>query len=61
MHSALYYRSQASIARWLASRVTDERAVEILKQTAQDYEETAEDLETGAIEIRHPDLMRQPR
>jgi hypothetical protein len=58
MDSALYYRSQAAIARRLASKVTNERAAEILKQTAQDYDELAEDLETGATEIRHPDLMR---
>jgi hypothetical protein len=58
MYSALHYRSQAAIARRLASKVTDEGAAEILKQTAQDYEEIAEDLETGAAEIRHPDLWR---
>ena len=58
MCSARYYRRQAAIARRLASKVTDEGAVEILKQTAQDYKQIAEDLETGAVEIRHPDLWR---
>jgi hypothetical protein len=58
MYSALYYRSQAAIARRLASKVTDEGAAEILEQTAQDYEDIAADLEAGAVEIRHPDLWR---
>jgi hypothetical protein len=29
--------------------------------TAQDYDNFAEDLENGAIEIRHPELMPQRR
>ena len=61
MDTALYYRRQAAIARRLAAKVTDEGAVEILMQTARDYEEIAEDLEAGAAEIRHPDLMRQTK
>ena len=61
MGAALYYRHQAAKARRLASKVTDERAAEILKQTARDYEEIAEDLEKGADEIRHPDLMPQTK
>jgi hypothetical protein len=28
---------------------------------ARDYKDIAEDLESGAIEIRHPDLMPQSR
>jgi hypothetical protein len=61
MHSALYYRGQAAIARRLASRVTDEGVAKILQETAQDYDDIAADLESGAVEIRHPDLMRQDR
>ena len=61
MGAALYYRHQAAKARRLASKVTDERAAEILKQTARDYEEIAADLESGAAEIRHPDLTQQNR
>ena len=51
MSSAQYYRNQAAIARRLASKVTDEAAAEILRQAAKDYEDIAEDLETGAVEI----------
>jgi hypothetical protein len=61
MHSALYDRTRASAARMLAKNVTDDRAAEILAQTAEDYEDIAEDLEIGAVEIRHPDLLPQRR
>jgi hypothetical protein len=39
--------------------VTDEGVSAILKQTARDYEEIAADLEKGAVEICHPELMPQ--
>jgi hypothetical protein len=34
---------------------------EMLAQMARDYDDIAEDLENGAIEIRHPELMPQQR
>ena len=60
MYSPLYYRSQAAIARRLASKASNEALSEFLTQTAEDYEEIALGLEneSGAGEIRHPDLMR---
>jgi hypothetical protein len=61
MHSPLYYRSQATIARRLASKVTNEGVSELLNQTAKDYADIALDLEAGVVEIRHPDLVRQQR
>ena len=61
MHSPLYYRSQATIARRLASKVTNEGVSEFLNQTAKDYADIALDLEAGVVEIRHPDLVRQQR
>jgi hypothetical protein len=30
-----------------------------LRSLGQDYDETAEDLEIGASEIRHPELLRE--
>jgi hypothetical protein len=33
----------------------------ILSQVAQEYEELAEDLEGGAVEIRHPELTLETR
>jgi hypothetical protein len=44
MRAALYYRSLATTARRLATKVTDEGAAEILRRTAQDYEEIADDI-----------------
>jgi hypothetical protein len=51
----------ASIARLLASKVTNENISAILRQTAQDYDGIAEDLESGVVEVRHPDPLRQQR
>ena len=57
MQDASYYREQAERARRLA-RVTTARAIEeSLARTAKDYSDIADDLESGAIEIRHPELM----
>ena len=61
MDSPLYYRTQASIARLLAYKVTNENISAILRQTAQDYDGIAEDLESGVVEVRHPDPLRQQR
>ena len=58
MHDPSYYRDQAERARRLARSVTDrERAKGILSEVAREYDEVAEDLESGAIEIRHPELI----
>jgi hypothetical protein len=61
MRDADYYREQAERARRL-SRLINHRQVEAqLYQMAQDYDDIAEDLEVGAIDIRHPELMPQGR
>jgi hypothetical protein len=61
MYDASYYREQAERALRLARVPTDSETQEALERVARDYEEIAEDLESGAIEIRHPDLMPQSR
>ena len=61
MHQPSYYRNQAERARRLAESATDRSLEDQLVRIAQDYDEIAEDLETGAIEIRHPELMPQTR
>ena len=33
----------------------------LLSQVAREYDDIAEDLENGAVEIRHPELMPQTR
>jgi hypothetical protein len=59
MHDPSYYRSQAERVRRLVMVPSDRETQDTLTQMAQDYLDIAEDLERGAIEIRHPELMPQ--
>ena len=61
MQDASYYREQAQRVRRLAGVPSDRETQETLLRMAQDYADIAEDLENGAIEIRHPELMPQSR
>jgi hypothetical protein len=61
MYQSSYYREQAARARRLARRTTDREVVSMLAEFARNYDEIAEDLDRGAIEIRHPELMPQGR
>lgn len=55
-HDAAYYREQAERAQRLARGMLRDDIVEPLSRMAQDYADTADELETGAIEIRHPEF-----
>jgi hypothetical protein len=59
MHSAKYYREQAAHARELSGKVHQDELREKFERVAEDYDDIAEDLETGAVEIRHPELLPQ--
>jgi hypothetical protein len=59
MHDPTYYRAQAAHARLLADGVVSNETAAALTQAAQDFDDIAVDLETGAVEIRHPELMPQ--
>ena len=61
MMDAGYYRQQAARARRLADGVANQEMQEQLKRIAIDYDDIATDLEQGAIEVRHPELMPQLR
>lgn len=61
MHDANHYRDQAERARWLARNVGDPEMRKTLEDLARDFDELAEDLELGAIEIRHAELLPQRR
>ncbi|HWE76611.1 MAG TPA: hypothetical protein VG328_25830 [Stellaceae bacterium] len=61
MQSAPYYQEQAERAERLASLVTDKAVETELHKIAEDYRDIALDLQNGAIEIRHPELMPQRR
>jgi hypothetical protein len=58
MQNAAYYRERAERVRWLARHGSD-GVYDELMHLAQDFEELADDLLHGAIEIRHPELMPQ--
>jgi hypothetical protein len=59
MHRALFYREQAERARRLAGAQTQGDTKALLNRVAQEYDELAEDLENGGVEIRHPELLPQ--
>jgi len=59
MQDADYYRAQAERARRMARSITNAEAERLLLQMAREYDDLAEDLEHGAVEIRHPELLPQ--
>jgi hypothetical protein len=59
MQDPSYYREQTERAQRLARSQTNRDVEGLLLRMAQDYEDLAEDLENGAIEIRHPELLPQ--
>jgi hypothetical protein len=61
MYEASYYRQQAQKAKRLAGMVHQPKVRDALNRTARDYEEIAYDLESGAVEIRHPEMLPQRR
>jgi hypothetical protein len=61
MHPASYYREQAAHARRMAGLMHQPDINEMLERMAQDFEDIASDLETGAVEVRHPELLPQLR
>lgn len=57
MKDIAYYREHAAHARRLAGMAHQGDLREILRDIAQDYDDIAEDLESGALDICHPELM----
>ena len=55
------FRGMAQRARRLAGMAHQSKVTEILRRAAQDFDEIAEDIEAGAAEIRHRELMLQTR
>jgi hypothetical protein len=54
-----YCGDRANHLRHLADMTWQHDLEVSLRSLAQDYDETAEDLEIGASEIRHPELLRE--
>lgn len=62
MMDADYYRGQAARARRFARQLHSYPYIHRqLHDMARDYDEIVADLESGAIEVRHRDLMPQER
>ncbi len=59
MQSASYYRQEAARARRLARTINHPEAHEALERMSRDYDDIAEDLDRGAIEITHPSRLPQ--
>ena len=57
MDLAARYRDKAERIRQLADLAWQPELKDMLRSLATDYEEIAEDIETGATEIRHPELL----
>ena len=57
MASAAYYRTKANNARRLADAAWQPELKDRLNGLADDYDEIAEDIETGSTDIRHPELL----
>ena len=57
MDGASYYRGRADHFRRLAEMTWQRDLEGVVRSLAQDYDETAEDLEAGATEARHPELL----
>jgi hypothetical protein len=61
MHEASYYRDQAARLRGFARQTSVIQVARDLERLASDFEDVADDLETGAVEIVYPDLLPQRR
>jgi hypothetical protein len=59
MHPASYYRERAERTRRIARLMHQPDIAETLLRMVQDFEDIAYDLETGAVDVRHPELLPQ--
>ena len=57
MNCVAHYRDQANHTRQLADAAWQLDLRDMLRCIAKDYDEVAEDIETGATEIRHGELL----
>jgi hypothetical protein len=57
MDRAAYFRDRAEQIRRLADAAWQPELKEALRRLANDYDEVAEDIETGAPTIRHSELL----
>ena len=56
-----YCRERAEHARRLVGLTHQSEMIEMLERMAEEFEDIASDLETGAVDVRHPELLPQLR
>lgn len=61
MDAAYYCRGRANHARQLAETALDDSLRAALLTMAQDYDELAVDIKSGAEAVRHPELLPEPK
>ena len=61
MHLPRYFREQAEHARRLANLAHQPEMMAMLQRMAEEFEDIAiaYDLETSAVDVRHPELLPQ--
>ena len=59
MADVSHYRERANHLRQLAEMTWQDDLEALLRRVAHDYDEVANDLEAGATEIRHKELIRE--
>jgi hypothetical protein len=57
MDRSSHYRDLADHAWQLAEATWQDDLGKLLRRLARDFDETAEDIEAGATEVRHPELL----
>ena len=57
MDRAAHFRRQADHARQLADATCQLDLEDLLRRLAKDYDEVADDIEMGATDIRHAELL----
>jgi hypothetical protein len=57
MDPASYYHHEADHARRLAEVTWQPDLEEMLRRLARDFDEIAEDIESGATEVHNPELL----
>jgi hypothetical protein len=59
LKDASYFRSRAEQTRGLSRQILQLDVRKTLVDLAQEYDELADDLERGALDLRHPELLPQ--
>jgi len=59
MEEISYYLEQAARARRLSAETAQAEIGERLARLAQQYDQLADDIQQGAVDVRHPELRQE--